>query len=215
MDNSINTIESARADYEKWEDDTTKEYVREITADKTIPPELMGLSSPLYRATKVSPDRVFTKNGVLPPTNKNWQTGSFSLSNHQDSSAGSVYTSFTRDLEGAINRNRDGYVYIADPQFHGRDQNANNANNDDMTGLESRLPENEVSVPGPIPTEDVRGALKVTARTVAYDALIKNPHYVSQPSRRSEEATYEATPADIEDAKKAVTLHEARIRRRE
>lgn len=197
------------AEFHKWVSDTNSAYKSEIKGSYSddLVKRMPELLAPLYRNAKTPPSEVFKENGMLHPTSgpDNWRSGKgFSMTNHQESSASSGYTSTTKNLQAAILSGggpEDRYVYVIDPQPHGRDQNHFNI----FSGNDSRLLEygfeQEISVPGPIKTEDIRGAVKTVPGgdcPLQYDKLIKNPHYIPQSERRKlENETPDPTESDI------------------
>jgi hypothetical protein len=201
--------------FDDWLNDKNLAYQEGLSSSPNTSVNVPETLMPLFRTARVRPADVFKKGGVLSPTGGDrWRHGaSFSLRSHQKNSYESSYTSTSRDVRIAVAHGKSGYfLYIIDPQPHGRDQNAFNVSMGNENAFKDFSNEQEVSVPGEIKTEDIRGAVKVivgeTQHGVNLRKIIENPYYVSQIDRRAAEARQpEPSPDEV---KKAVLLREER-----
>ncbi|MCQ8239696.1 scabin-related ADP-ribosyltransferase [Rhizosaccharibacter radicis] len=168
---------SARDDFERWNSQLDAAYKQEHPGTRP------GGDHRLYRAAVEEPSDVFRPGGRLQPSahgTEHHDDRTFSVLEHQNG-APSHFTSTTRDLSAAEQIGSDGalreWVYVMDPHPNGRDVNAVRAANGQASLKPNFLDEQEVSIPGPIHAEDIRGALPLRDGSVDYAGLVRNPVY--------------------------------------
>jgi hypothetical protein len=195
----------AEQDFHTWNNNLSNHYASYLN---NLPGNTDSGSAhfPLYRAAMETPSEIFQERGELKsstqlkkeafdrmgrPLNPD-ETQHFSLARHQVGK-GTAYTSMTRSLpfaaEFAGTEGRP-YVYITDPQPHGRDLNAVNLSRGKRMGEEEDdneegyMKEQEVSVPGSIHSSEIRGAIPINDNGEPdFTGLMKNPHYKSPRER--------------------------------
>jgi len=189
-------------EFHSWNDNLSTAYT-------AYAGELPSTKYPLYRAANQVPNEVFQEHGHLKSSTQleleaggdvSDEAQNFSLEKHQ-AGEGSVYTSTTRDLNFASEFAGEQFrqwIYVMDPQPHGRDTNAANlariehgintehsSQNPASPIHDNYLLEQEVAVPGPIHSSEIRGAIPVDEETNKpnFEKLVKNPLYKSPAER--------------------------------
>lgn len=193
--------------FHQWNDTLTQNYTNAHPGAQRAEDSLYR--NPLYRAAQQNPDDVFRPGGKLETStalnNRTRPDPGFLLSRHQ-TGLPSMYTSMTTSLPATKEISqflRRDNVFVTDPQPHGRDLNglAYNRNTAPAPGignaLQNAVPypvsdqafrQHEVSVPGSIPTESVRGSIPVDQTTgrLNFSEFRKNEHYKSPEDYRHE-----------------------------
>lgn len=175
------------AAFHQWNDALTQQFTAAHPGVNN--PDGSMLRYPLYRASQQNPADVFRPDGALQPsTVLNGRTGraTFDLSKHQ-MGLPSQYTSMTTSLPATQDISqflRRDNVFVTDPQPNGLYLNGRpNAN---LTP--GAFNQQEVSVPGSIPSASVRGSIPVNQTTgeLDFSGLRKNEHYQSPEGYRQE-----------------------------
>jgi hypothetical protein len=185
-------------EFHSWNDDHSNKYASYMGAISNDPWSAAAARRPLYRAALEHPKEIFQENGQLKSSTQQkkeafgWtkdedETKNFSLAKHQIGS-GTAYTSTTRDMQFAsdfADMEHRPWIYVTDPQPHGRDLNAVNVARGKRMDDEDFLDEQEVSVPGSIHSSEIRGAVPMDEETGKPDftKLVKNPFYKSPAER--------------------------------
>ena len=212
------------AAFHRWNDVLTQKYTEAHAG--THSPEASLNCYPLYRAAQQNPDDVFrpggrletstTLNNRMAQPGRTEQHGSFSLSKHQ-SGLPSQYTSMTTSLAATQDISqflRRDNVFVTDPQPNGRylnglAYNSNTASPPTRANAledavlypvsEQAFKQQEVSVPGSIPTESVRGSVPINRVTGELDfaGLRKNEYYKSPADYKHE---FDGAPTSRETA---------------
>ncbi len=201
------TSPTHEAAFHQWNDTLTQNYNAAHPGTQNAEASLSRY--PLYRAAQQNPNDVFRPGGRLETSttlgNRTKPDPSFLLSRHQ-TGLPSHYTSMTTSLPATQELSkafRRDHVYVTDPQPHGRYLNGlayspetaprpgtGNALADAVRYpvTDEAFRQHEVSVPGSIPTESIRGSVPVDQATgnLDFSELKKNRYYKSPADHQRE-----------------------------
>ena len=183
------TSPAHEAAFHQWNDALTQQFTAAHPGVNSAGGSM--LRYPLYRASQQNPADVFRPDGALQPSTvlngrATGKTPTFSLSKHQ-TGLPSQYTSMTTSLPATQDISqflRRDNVFVTDPQPQGRYLNGRA----DANLTPAAFNQQEVSVPGSIPTASVRGSIPVNQTTgeLDFSGLRKNDYYQSPESYRKE-----------------------------